>query len=87
MEQFLEHQTNIIRRLAELKDNVVNLSGDASKKDLIKLKFIISALQGTIDLSKHLILKAIAILSGFKVDEIHDSNILLRDKDIDNYIL
>lgn len=87
MERFIEHQIDIIQEITRLRSYICKNCAEREINDHTLPLFTDIALQNIIDLSKHLILKAIAILSGFKVDEIHDSNILLRDRDIDNYIL
>lgn len=51
------------------------------------LRFIDVLLRNEIELHKHLILKAIGINSGVALDEVYDSNLFLKDKDVSSYIM
>ena len=51
------------------------------------ISFIIIALEDAIDMHKFLILKVLSLCSGIHIDEVYETNLMLKDKDLDNYLL
>ena len=87
LNQFINFEVN---KIIEIHDLIISLKFISKKifqgKTLID-KFLKIALNDYIDLHKHLIFKAIAIITGIKIDEVIESNLLLKDNDLNNYIL
>ena len=51
------------------------------------VRFINAVLRNEIELRKHLILKAVGIISGVALDDVYESNLFLKDKDVSSYIM
>ncbi len=87
MVEYINYEIISIIDILEIRNS---LSADGLSVDSahgLIFKFLKIGLGNEIDLHKHLILKAIAILTGFKIDEIYESNLLLKDDDLNSYIL
>ncbi|MBN2038937.1 MAG: cyclic nucleotide-binding domain-containing protein [Spirochaetes bacterium] len=81
---FIDFEIIRIKSIYDLIDSLHLLISD---KNSPYLRFLNIFLQDVIAYKKHLILKVISILTGLKIDEVYDSNILLGNRDLDNYIL
>ncbi len=60
---------------------------DLEGKEKLACSVLGKILADEIELHKQLILKAIGIMTGVELDEIYESNIFLKDKDITGYIV
>ncbi|MCU0822468.1 MAG: cyclic nucleotide-binding domain-containing protein, partial [Spirochaetes bacterium] len=90
MIKFIGHEINIISDIKDLIHCTIDFideKPDEPRMNFIKLSFINIYLKEITELHKKLILKAIAIISGLNIDHIHEANILLKDRDLDSYIL
>jgi len=86
LEQFIEFEINRIKDIYELRVYLKKKYHADSGAGYI-IKFLEFILIDVVELKKHLILKAVSILNGFKIDEVYESNILFHDKDLNNFIL
>ncbi|GEM_PF-761361 len=83
--EMVEYINFEIIRIIDILETL-SLIRHGKNEDLVS-RFISIALWNEIELHKHLILKAIAILTGLKIDEVYESNLLLKDEDLNSYIL
>ncbi len=77
-----------LARITQINSEIDILSGYPCRTKELQIinQYVTYTLLDSIDLHKHLILKAISIVTGFDVDDVYDSNILLKDKDINTII-
>ena len=80
--QFIKYQITLIENISRL---IEILKKQKQKKILVI--FIIATLKDCIGLNKDLILKAISLLTGIKLDNIYESNLLIKNNEVDNIIL
>lgn len=87
MKKFIDFEIERINTIQQIIDSMDKIqAGDIADAEM-KRRFLKHILGGIIELKKRFILTAISILTGVEIDNIYDSNILLRDRDLNNYIL
>lgn len=85
--EFIQYETDIILYLKRLRDYLRGIELPLSSRNSTLLKFILISFEDIIELHKHLVLKAFAIITGIDIKEIYESNIFLKDKDLNSYLL
>ncbi len=83
MKRFIEHE---IGRTGVVKDALARL-GPGGPDGGMSAAFLRLALIEEIGLHKKLILKAVGMLTGIDLDEVYESGIFLKDRDITGYIV
>ncbi|MDY6933890.1 MAG: cyclic nucleotide-binding domain-containing protein [Spirochaetota bacterium] len=86
IDTFIDFEINRIIKLVELIDSIKGIRGDALSNPMIP-KFLCNCIEDIIEFHKHLILKAIAILTGTNIEEAYESILFLKDRDLDNCLL
>ncbi|MCP4134666.1 MAG: cyclic nucleotide-binding domain-containing protein [bacterium] len=87
MRAFIIYELEAVSDIIDIVDQLPLLKIKGGNIGGLLSKFLGFALKDMIDLHKHLILKAIALLTGTKIDEVYESNLLLEDKDLNSLIL
>lgn len=86
MIRFIRRENEAIRKIILLRRVIRGIdAGQASMA--VYCKFLDLVLRNEIDLRKHLVLKAIGVLTGTELDYIYESSIFLKDTDVTSYIL
>jgi len=85
MESFLDYEIDTIVRLKRLRSSMEGAPGDKQAGTL--LEFIRMTLADAIELHKHLMLKALGAITGADLDRLYESSLLLRDRELDDYLL
>jgi CRP/FNR family transcriptional regulator, cyclic AMP receptor protein len=86
MEAFLNYEIDKTVYLSRLRDAfVASLPADLLETRAVML--ITAAFDDLRELHKHLVLKCLAVFTGVNMEEVYESNILLKDRDLNNYIL
>ncbi|TAL35043.1 MAG: cyclic nucleotide-binding domain-containing protein [Spirochaetes bacterium] len=86
MEAFLDYEIDKTLYLHRLRDAFLAAVPQAYR-DSIPVRFTADVFDSFRDLHKHLVLKCLAVLTGVDMEEVYDSNLLLKDRDLNNYIL
>ncbi len=81
MIDFIRLENDIVKEIILIRRMLKTLTLSSASR------FLDIALRGEIDLRKHLMLKAIGVITGAELDYIYESGIFLRDSDVTGYIL
>jgi ATP/ADP translocase len=78
-----------ISRILEIRAawRYINSGEHTKDQSSVYYSFIDMVLRNEVELHKHLILKAIGIVSGIALDDVYESNLFLKDKDVSSYIM
>ena len=87
IDRFIDLEIDKILKFYNIIISLKNIDLEKLDKSSPIIRFLIISLEDIIELHKRLILKAIAILTGFNIDEAYEMNFILKDKDLNNYIL
>ncbi len=85
MESFLDYEIDTIVRLKRLRGSIDAAPGSDVAGTL--LEFLRITLADAVELHKHLMLKALGAITGADLDRLYESSLLLRDKELDEYLL
>ncbi|HSV98059.1 MAG TPA: cyclic nucleotide-binding domain-containing protein [Spirochaetota bacterium] len=85
MESFLDYEIDTIVRLKRLRSSIEGAPENDTAGTL--LEFINMTLTDTVELHKHLMLKALGAITGADLDRLYESSLLLRDRELDEYLL
>lgn len=85
MEAFLDYEIDTILRLKRLCAALEAVRADTPSAAV--LEFVRIAVTDIIELHKHLMLKALGAITGADLDRLYESSLLLRDRELDEYLL
>ncbi|MCX7677637.1 MAG: cyclic nucleotide-binding domain-containing protein [Spirochaetes bacterium] len=85
MFQFIAHQNRLVGNSLLLR-RLIRSKSFANKADALCADFLNFVLKREVELRKHLILKAVSVVTGTEIDYAYESSIFLKDGEITEYI-
>lgn len=85
MGAFLDYEVDTILRLKRLRAALETARADTPSAP--GLEFARMTVADIIELHKHLMLKALGAITGADLDRLYESSLLLRDRELDEYLL
>ena len=88
MTEFINRSLEKIARCHTLAGSMeLILQKDTGPEAKLLVRFLAFCIRDSIEQYKHLILKAVAIITGVNIDNAYESNLLLKDRDLNSFIL